>query len=308
MEQIQRLQSDIIHDYNDITTLETNCLTNECISTFEELSNELIYEVFEYLDLHYAFQAFYDLNQRFQNLFLYPNLPIKINISSISKSTFHYYLTDIIIPHADRIKSFRLSNPFVADMIQVLRIVADYTRFSTFNMEYLNADQWEQLISTHMPNLRIFDFQHQYRSWYNNHDRQAYETRYDQTKSYHVAIFYSINPYRKSYMLYEELDKNVSSLHVETSKDSVQHVYIHNTNAMEQCLSYFPNAIELTLSETFHVPRDSIVISLNRIIPLRQLTKLTFDYHHFPFEQVIELLHFTPNVHTLKLDSILLYQ
>ncbi|CAF4995491.1 unnamed protein product, partial [Rotaria sp. Silwood1] len=177
MEQIQRLQSDIIHDYNDITTLETNCLTNECISTFEELSNELIYEVFEYLDLHYAFQAFYDLNQRFQNLFLYPNLPIKINISSISKSTFHYYLTDIIIPHADRIKSFRLSNPFVADMIQVLRIVADYTRFSTFNMEYLNADQWEQLISTHMPNLRIFDFQHQYRSWYNNHDRQAYETR-----------------------------------------------------------------------------------------------------------------------------------
>ncbi|CAF5069055.1 unnamed protein product [Rotaria sp. Silwood1] len=77
---------------------------------------------------------------------------------------------------------------------------------------------------------------------------------------------------------------------------------------MEQCLSYFPNAIELTLSETFHVPRDSIVISLNRIIPLRQLTKLTFDYHHFPFEQVIELLHFTPNVHTLKLDSILLYQ
>ncbi|CAF3977440.1 unnamed protein product [Rotaria sp. Silwood1] len=495
MEQIQRLQSDIIHDYNDITTLETNCLTNECISTFEELSNELIYEVFEYLDLHYAFQAFYDLNQRFQNLFLYPNLPIKINISSISKSTFHYYLTDIIIPHADRIKSFRLSNPFVADMslllpamtnltrletlvinniesnyiegivnhlsslpvlssltiisidsiknqndiyqkifhlptlkycqisigtlrhriplpiatnefssiehlviknkvllnqidsllsyvpqlrrlsldyldgfrssqkrmhpvnlndltnvslklysidfnrfeqlvrilfrqVQVLRIVADYTRFSTFNMEYLNADQWEQLISTHMPNLRIFDFQHQYRSWYNNHDRQAYETRvnkfnsvfwikrqwffeyqYDQTKSYHVAIFYSINPYRrKSYMLYEELDKNVSSLHVETSKDSVQHVYIHNTNAMEQCLSYFPNAIELTLSETFHVPRDSIVISLNRIIPLRQLTKLTFDYHHFPFEQVIELLHFTPNVHTLKLDSILLYQ
>jgi hypothetical protein len=85
-------------------------------TTFEHLSNELIYEIFEFLYFHHAFQGFYDLNKRFQNLFVYSNLPIKINISSISKSTFHRYLADIIIPYTSRIQSLRLSSPFAVDM------------------------------------------------------------------------------------------------------------------------------------------------------------------------------------------------
>ncbi|CAF5046475.1 unnamed protein product, partial [Rotaria sp. Silwood1] len=42
--------------------------------------------------------------------------------------------------------------------------------------------------------------------------------------------------------------------------------------------------------------------------PLKQLTSLTIECHYFSFEQLIELLQFTPNVHVLKLDSILLYR
>jgi hypothetical protein len=57
------------------------------------LSNELIYEIFEFLHPHQAFQAFYDLNKRFENLFVYSNLRIKINIISTSKSAFQRYIT-----------------------------------------------------------------------------------------------------------------------------------------------------------------------------------------------------------------------
>jgi hypothetical protein len=92
----------------------------ESMTVFEDLSNELIYEIFEYIDFHHAFQGFYDLKERFQNLFIHSNLPIKISISSISKSTFHRYFKDIIVPHTDRIKLLRLSTPFATEMSQLL--------------------------------------------------------------------------------------------------------------------------------------------------------------------------------------------
>jgi hypothetical protein len=90
-------------------------------------------------------------------------------------------------------------------------------------------------------------------------------------------------------------------------KDAVHHVYIHSANFIQKFGNDFPNASELTLSKTFNQPSDSIVPSLNRIIPLRQLTKLTLGWPYYFFRQVIEFLQFTPNLHTLKLYSILLY-
>ena len=42
----------------------------ENITNLENLSNELIYEIFEFLNYHHVFQAFYDINQRFQDLLL----------------------------------------------------------------------------------------------------------------------------------------------------------------------------------------------------------------------------------------------
>jgi hypothetical protein len=105
--------------------------TEESISIFEDLSNELVYEIFEFLDFHHAYQSFYNLNSRFRNLFVYSNLPIKINISSISKSAFHRYLTDIITPHTNRIQSLRLSNPFAADMsLLLLPLMTNFTRLT----------------------------------------------------------------------------------------------------------------------------------------------------------------------------------
>jgi hypothetical protein len=113
---------------------------------------------------------------------------------------------------------------------------------------------------------------------------------------------------RKDYVLYEEPNKNIGLHHLESNKNSVHHVHIHSTNAMNQYVGEFANATELALGDTFNIPRESIATSLHRIIPLKQLSKLNVNCHRFPFEQVIELLHVTPNIHTLKLDSILLYR
>jgi hypothetical protein len=70
-------------------------------------------------------------------------------------------------------------------------------------------------------------------------------------------------------------------------------------------VNYFPNATELTFEDGFSTTRDSIETNLNRIIPLKQLTKLVIECHHFSFIKMIDLLSFTPNMHTLIFTSML---
>jgi hypothetical protein len=112
---------------------------------------------------------------------------------------------------------------------------------------------------------------------------------------------------RKYYMLYEQTAQKRWSSPFDVNDDPVHHIFIHSANAMKNFVGDFPSATELTLSKSFYVYRNSILNSLSSIIPLRQLTKITLDCHRFSFMQVAELLNLAPNVHTLKLESILLY-
>ena len=86
--------------------------------------------------------------------------------------------------------------------------------------------------------------------------------------------------------------------------DSVHRIDIYNRDAIEQFGNYFSNAKEVTLTDEFILPRGTITNDLNRIIPLRQLTRLTLQCRHLFFEKLIELLDYTPHLHTLELYSI----
>lgn len=123
-------------------------IEKEYIKTFEDLPNEIIYEIFDFLDFHHAFQSFYDLNNRFQNIFVDSNLPIKINISSISKSSFHHYFSHIIKPHAYRIQTFKLSTPFAADMtLLILPIMANFIQLTTLTIDDIQSDYIGEVVN-----------------------------------------------------------------------------------------------------------------------------------------------------------------
>lgn len=104
------------------------------------------------------------------------------------------------------------------------------------------------------------------------------------------------------------MNKDISSNHFETNIKSIQQLYIHSTNAIKQFTGYFPNVTEVTFSEYCNPSHDSFAISLNRIIPIRQLTQLTVECQYFSFENLLELLSLTSNMHTLKLNSIQFYE
>ncbi|CAF1281594.1 unnamed protein product [Rotaria sordida] len=466
---------------NEMTTINTKFR-----SRFEDLANEILYEVFEYLDIYHVYDGFFNLNKRFQNLLMNSNLSIKINVSAMSKSNFEHYYKDIILPNKHRINCLRLSNPFTIDIVfSPPRIITKFVRLETlifhnidakylhnilnqsihlpklhslvitladcvqdpnklflnilrlprlkyckityqtkkvsrslevcfdncevspiehlvmncrfpidsfnrllcyvpelrhlsidcliesndtdiklcpillkhlkyvslnidnvlFNgfellvknyfhsievlrlttrmdQTYLNANRWEKLILSSMPNLRIFDFHHDNSVFEDSpvtyHDlvhqftsqfwieRQWFFThQHDWRGRIESGIFYSTNPYRrKDYTFYWELDKQICPHLQENNLNSVKRLLIRNKRTTSDFVNYFPNATELTISYCFERSDEPFIPILHRIVPLEHLTKLHIGLVYFPFEQMVELISLTPNLHTLKLHVL----
>ncbi|CAF1075962.1 unnamed protein product, partial [Rotaria sordida] len=170
------------------------------ISHFEDLPNEVFYEILDYLDGCHAYEAFSNLNTRFEYLLNSSSLPLKLHFSFSSKSDFQHRFLSIVKPNVHRIIALSLSNP-------------------------CNADRWERLILHYMPYLKIFRFQHWDFVRYDDDNKlKTYHARIERFMGLfwlerqwifahrHIKIegqedcsmFYSIEPYRKkNYKLYE---------------------------------------------------------------------------------------------------------
>jgi hypothetical protein len=84
-------------------------------SRLEDLSNELFYEIFDYLDGCNVHSAFSNLNIRFQNLIACSSLPFRINLGSKSNSILEHHCRHVIIPNRHRILSFHLGDELLID-------------------------------------------------------------------------------------------------------------------------------------------------------------------------------------------------
>ena len=87
------------------------------VSIFEHFSNEVICEIFDFLDHYHIYNAFYNLNNRFNDLLHWSNTLQHINMSFLSKSNFRRYLTEMVRPNSDRILSLHLGNRWMFEEI-----------------------------------------------------------------------------------------------------------------------------------------------------------------------------------------------
>jgi hypothetical protein len=81
----------------------------------------------------------------------------------------------------------------------------------------------------------------------------------------------------------------------------VNHLEIRTKKSVINCKNYFSNVTKITLIHNFI---HSFSIQLNKIIPLNQLTKLIINSNLSCFSKMIELLRYTPNIHTLNIDLL----
>jgi hypothetical protein len=84
--------------------------------------------------------------------------------------------------------------------------------------------------------------------------------------------------------------------------NSVKHVRLGGGRATNNRGNYFPNATELTIEFNLKTNGDSIPKILNQIVHLKNLKKLIIGSDRFPFEHIVELIRYTSNLHTLKIN------
>jgi hypothetical protein len=130
-----------IIDSNRLSQYEISSFS---ITHFEDLSNELIYEIFEYFDFCHAYEIFFNLNTRFRSLLINSTLPIKIKLSFLSKATFEYYDKNIIIPYQQQIQSLQLSNPFIIDSFS---LIPKLIQLRTLIIENIQSKYLENLLN-----------------------------------------------------------------------------------------------------------------------------------------------------------------
>ena len=70
-----------------LNSLQVEIEMNQTISSLENLSNELFYEIFDYLDGMHLYQAFSNLNHHFQRLITAPFVLFKIRHSKLSQQS-----------------------------------------------------------------------------------------------------------------------------------------------------------------------------------------------------------------------------
>ena len=477
------------------------------ITRVEDLANEVIYEIFEYLDHFHIYNAFFDLNTRFRQLLTHSNVPIHIDLSTLSKSAWRRYHADLLQCHIDQIRSFRTSNPCMHDLavsslnnmlpydrienlilenieythletlldqlvsfshlssltittaekrgsermiyrqifrlpalryckialsggrdsgslpacegqfsslehlivttpisLQELNALLSYVphlrrlflnlerrwwipqqkcqpvcsklnrlelhvnniEFNTFEQtfrevfptselvhltldmrsstdnSYLDGNKWEQLLASCTPHLQMFDLRCDI-SAYNNLstaelDKQfsspfwikrqctfthhSYYRRFTKhtilhsTQRYRFSSvgdflgwkFYFFCFRRKQYTLYKRLTDGISVDLGSVVYKSVRQIDIYSEKSITNCTDSFPNAREVHFKDGFSTLCVSIAGLLNRIVPLNQLNKLVIECHHFSLKKMIDLLYYSPNVHTLIFESMPLYK
>ncbi|CAF1444434.1 unnamed protein product [Adineta ricciae] len=256
---------------------------------------------------------------------------VRLPVSSNEQSPIEYLVIDetisidslmFLLSHFPQLR--RLSahvhvlSTLLPDQIKAPASKLNYLTDVSFGLQSITSDQFEQLISSHLPQLRIFYFRHN--NWpnngtpdSNNHQfsslfwskrrwffvQQHYKEKYSSR-----TIFYSTNPYRRrDYTLGDEkrdiIDSNVQIR-------SVQHLHIADEKQIQDH-QYFPNVTALTLDNGFTSSVASVVVNLSRIISLKNLTHLNLECTYFALVKLMRLLSFTPHVHTLILSSLSTY-
>ena len=108
----------------------------------EDLSNELFFELFEYLDVCDLMNVFFNLNIRFRRLIRTSPLLFKIKLCPDEKSSVHGARKQVMVPYKHRILSLYLSDSLIINRFFTLYPISSaFERMESLNLQFIKKDQ-----------------------------------------------------------------------------------------------------------------------------------------------------------------------
>lgn len=230
--------------------------------------------------MYHIYNAFSNLNNRLQNLVDDSTFPVDINMAFLSKSNFQRYYTYFVRPNNYRIRSLRLLNSFMFNLI-----------FSSIE----NTEQFIELETLVIDNVISQDFLYRLISLPNLSSLIINQS--DHTVTEHIYCHSIVRLPRLKYCKISCKAKISfeSSLNTLNESNSMEHLIINNEfdlNQLSKLLSCFPCLHRLSIDSLYFFRRFGIPTFSNR---LNQLTHVYLQLKNIKFDQfesfIIHLFH-----------------
>mgnify|MGYP001039548468 FL=1 len=258
-------------------------------SYFEQLPNELFFEIFDYLDAYEIYQSFFKLNRRFQHLFYSSNLPLKVNFLSIFDNQYENDYFNVLNQQKHHITSL---NFMYINRIQRIIINSSFTRLKSLVFIDLSTDNLlEQLTNLtllpYLSSLKIL----------RHHD---YSIVLDE-------IYQRI--FQISTLTYFKLSSNIYRPRISFSTDflwnSIQYLTMNHSCYLDDLyaiLSYTPRLIRLTCQELLK-PTNTIS-NYCQIMNLDCLTMISISECYVCFDNFEEFLRkISTHLQTIRIHT-----
>ncbi|CAF4237710.1 unnamed protein product [Rotaria magnacalcarata] len=247
------------------------------ISCIENLSNEILFEIFDYLDGYDIYKAFSNLNIRLENLLISSSLSMKIEISSNTIFDFHY--KQFLKSNKHHIISFDIDSQSTLDKFMNLFIIDSL--FSHLESLVLNS------ISTYK--LLIIRFYLKSLPYLSSLSICLNNCSHDLGDIYQIIFHLSLKYFRVAVPRHPHLCITIP-IAAQNQFSSIEYLLIYHRCTFNQLTSILLHTPRLSHLHCFNIIESKDQSKSELMIKLHNLTHLTMTLYNLEFDELEEFL------------------
>lgn len=273
------------------------------ITYIENLSNEIFYEIFEYLDAFKLYKAFSHLNIRFENLLHYSSFLLKFIDDTKSTPQFKRRCKHFIIPNRNRLYSLYFNRQLFIDIFFTLCTAdSSFKRLESLVINKIESHQCQELLPKLINLPCLFSL----------------SVQLDDDRVQAIDIYQLI--FRLPFLKYNHLaiknstERSILKSSMENAQSSlIEHLNIEHyitVNRLMSLLSYIPQLRRLTCEQLFPSNENhgrEILPTLSNLTHISiQMCNLTFNqFERFivKISSQIQVLHVHISKNLAYLDA-----